>query len=83
MIPAAEHGDAESARRCLRGELVAEELSTRARELVVAWSHAHGRTDAETAAHTRMSTYTAARIRVRLRLPARRVDSLEVVHRGS
>lgn len=76
MIPAARHADAEAARRCVRGELVAEELSTSARELVVAWLHAHGHTDVEVAALTRMSTYTASRIRSRLGLPARRFPGM-------
>jgi hypothetical protein len=82
VIPAAVHGDAESARRCLRGELLAEELTTGARELVVAWLHGQGRTDAQVAARTRMSTYTAARIRARPRLPAHHV-SLGGQHRGA
>jgi len=73
VIPAAAHGDAESARRCLRGQLVADELTTGARELVVAWLHAQGHTDAQVATRTAMSTYTAARIRARLRLPAHHV----------
>jgi hypothetical protein len=73
VISAAGHADADAARRCLRGELVAEELTTTARELVVAWAHAYGLTDAAVAARTGMTTYTAARIRARLRLVAHRL----------
>ncbi|MFD1048940.1 hypothetical protein ACFQ1S_27085, partial [Kibdelosporangium lantanae] len=58
------------ARRCLRGDLLAEELSTSARELVVAWLHRQGLADREVASRTGMTTYTAARIRRRLSLPA-------------
>lgn len=72
MIPGAKHTDAEAARRCLRGELLAEELSTRGRELVVAWLNRRGLSDTQVAAHIGLSTYTAARIRVRLKLPARK-----------
>ena len=73
MIAGAGHADADDARRCLRGERVAEELTTTGRELVVAWAHAHGLTDAAVAARTGMTTYTAARIRARLRLAAHRL----------
>lgn len=66
------HADAEAARRALRGDLLGDELSPRARELAVSWLHERGLTDAETAARLRLSTYTAARIRARLHLPARR-----------
>lgn len=66
------HADAEAARRALRGELLGEELSTRARELAVAWLHHQQRTDAEIGAVLRLSTYTAARIRARLHLRAHR-----------
>lgn len=72
MISDSSHADAEEARRCVCGELVAEELTTAARELVVAWLHARGLTDTEVATRARMSTYTASRIRTRLGLPARR-----------
>ncbi|MGI8310698.1 hypothetical protein [Saccharopolyspora hattusasensis] len=75
MICAAVHADAEQARRCLSGELVAEELSTSARELVVAWLHARGCTDVQIAERCRMTTYTAGRIRSRLGLPSHRVSS--------
>jgi hypothetical protein len=64
------HADAEAARRCLRGDLLAEELSTQARELVVARLHRQGCTDVAVASQTGMTTYTAARIRARLSLPA-------------
>lgn len=70
MITAEGHADAEAARRCLRGELVAEELTTTGRELVVTWAHAQGLTDAAVATRTGMTTYTAARIRARLCLAA-------------
>jgi DNA-binding NarL/FixJ family response regulator len=70
MIPAAVHADAENARRCLRGELLAEELTTTARELVIAALHKRGLPDAQIARRTGLSTYTAARIRARLCLPA-------------
>ncbi|MFC0434545.1 hypothetical protein [Kutzneria buriramensis] len=72
MIPTEGHADADAARRCLHGELLAEELTTTARELVVAWAHARGPTDAAVAARTGMTTYTAARIRARLCLAAHR-----------
>ncbi|MBP2325355.1 hypothetical protein JOF56_005740 [Kibdelosporangium banguiense] len=70
MISQAGHADAEAARRCLRGDLLAEELSTTARELVVTWLHRAGLADREVASQTGMTTYTAARIRARLALPA-------------
>jgi hypothetical protein len=70
VISAATHADAESARRCLRGELIAEELTTTARELVIAALHKQCLPDAQIARRTGLSTYTAARIRARLRLPA-------------
>ncbi|MBM7771210.1 DNA-binding NarL/FixJ family response regulator [Actinokineospora baliensis] len=74
MIPARSHTDAESARRCVNGELVAEELTTTARGLVVAWLHARGLPDTEIARRARMSTYTAFRIRSRLGLRAHTTD---------
>ena len=70
MTGSAGHADVEAARRCLRGDLLAEELSTTARELVVAWLHRRGLADREVASRTGMTTYTAARIRARLALPA-------------
>jgi hypothetical protein len=73
VIPADGHADAVAARRCLRGELLAEELTTAGRELVVAMAHARGLTDVAVATCTGMTTYTAARIRARLRLPAHRL----------
>ncbi|WP_027944245.1 hypothetical protein [Amycolatopsis taiwanensis] len=45
------------------GELPAEALSTRDREDLVWHLHELGWTDVQIAEHTRMSTYTAARIR--------------------
>lgn len=70
MIPAAAHADAENARRCLRGELLAEELTTTARELVITALYRRGLPDVQIACRTGLSTYTAARIWERLRLPA-------------
>jgi hypothetical protein len=74
--------DAKAARRCVRGEVVAEQVSTRARELAVCWLHRCGWTDAEVAARTRMSTYTAARIRSRMGLAVNRVSTTGVCHVG-
>jgi hypothetical protein len=74
VIGEARHADVEAARRCLRGELLAEELSTHARELVVAWLHRQSCTDVEVASLTGMTTYTAARIRARLSLPVHRSE---------
>ena len=73
MISAEGHADAEAVRRCLRGELVAEQLTTSGRELVVAIAHARGLPDVAVAERTGMTTYTAARIRARLRLTAHRL----------
>jgi hypothetical protein len=73
VIAESGHADAEAARRCLAGELLAEELPTHARELVVAWLHRQGCTDAVVASRTGMTTYTAARIRARLSLPVHRL----------
>ncbi|XVV06315.1 hypothetical protein ACQPW3_13365 [Actinosynnema sp. CA-248983] len=81
MNVAALHSDAENARRCVRGELLAEELTTSARELVVAWLHRQRLTDAQIGRRVGLSTYTAARIRARLHLPAHPVP--EVVTRGA
>ncbi|MFI0469271.1 hypothetical protein ACH347_34795 [Saccharopolyspora sp. 5N102] len=50
------------------GEQPAEALSADARERLVYALHQQGWTDAEIAAHTRMTTYTTARIRDRLRI---------------
>lgn len=72
MISTARHADTEAARRCLRGDLLAEELSPQGRELVVTWLHQRGCTDRDTARRTGMTTYTAARIRVRLGLACHR-----------
>ncbi|MCK2239378.1 MULTISPECIES: hypothetical protein [unclassified Crossiella] len=68
-----QHQDADDARRCLAGELVAEQVSPRARELAVSWCHRNGLTDHQVAQRCRMSTYTAARIRARLSLAAHRI----------
>jgi DNA-binding NarL/FixJ family response regulator len=67
------HADAEAARRCIRGALIADEVSTGARELVVAWLHAEGLTDVQIAQRCCMSTYTTSRIRARLGLAVHRV----------
>jgi hypothetical protein len=56
-------------RNALAGNEPAETLPTRERELLVAELHARKWTDREVAAHCRMTTYTAARIRTRLGLP--------------
>lgn len=56
---------------CWRGELPAEVLDTAAREHLLYDLWRQGWTDADIAAHTRMTTYTAARIRARLGLVAR------------
>ncbi|MFD2421629.1 hypothetical protein [Amycolatopsis pigmentata] len=53
---------------CWRGELPAEALDTNTREHLVYDLWLHGWTDTEIAAHTSMTTYTAARIRARLGL---------------
>ncbi|MCI2421486.1 hypothetical protein MOQ72_29035 [Saccharopolyspora sp. K220] len=55
-------------RSCLLGKQPAEILDTTARERLVAELHALGWTDAEIAAHCRMTTYTTGRIRERLGL---------------
>jgi hypothetical protein len=56
---------------CWRGELPAEVLDTADRELLVTELCSLGWTDVEIATHTRMTTYTTARIRTRLGLEAR------------
>lgn len=56
-------------REALAGHLPAEALPTHARARLVAALHRAGLTDTEVAAHTRQTTYTAARIRNRLGLP--------------
>ncbi|MBM7771755.1 DNA-binding NarL/FixJ family response regulator [Actinokineospora baliensis] len=66
------HADERAARRAIAGTVLGEELDTAAREVAVAILHAQGLTDAETAAALHLSTYTAARIRARLHLRARR-----------
>ncbi len=54
--------------QCCAGELPAEALSTRDREYLLTELHELGWTDVDIAAHTRMSTYTTARIRDQLGL---------------
>lgn len=56
--------------RALAGDIPADELPTSERAQLVAELHILGWTDADTAAHTRMTTYTTARIRARLGLRA-------------
>ncbi|WP_027947189.1 hypothetical protein [Amycolatopsis taiwanensis] len=53
---------------CWRGELPAEVLRAADRERLVEDLWDQGWTDVEIATHTRMTTYTTARIRTRLRL---------------
>lgn len=55
--------------RCRAGVEPAEALPAYARDWLVAELHDRGWTDLEIAAHTRMTTYTTARIRGRLGLP--------------
>lgn len=57
-------------RRCRAGHAPAEALPTRDRARLVRELWAAGMTDVEIATHTRMSTYTTARIRARLELDA-------------
>lgn len=62
-------------KQCLAGEEPAEILSARDREdLVYVLVHELGWTDREVAAHTRMTDYTAARIRDRLGLKPNQLD---------
>ncbi len=61
-----------------RGDLPAEALSTRGREELVYELHARAWTDSEIAAHTRMSTYTTARIRDRLGLTPNEEGGLDI-----
>lgn len=55
-------------RKCCHGEVPAEALSARDREDLIAELHALRWSDVEIAEHTKLSTYTAARIRDRLGL---------------
>lgn len=55
-------------RRCLAGDEPAEVLSAEWRQRLVRALHARGWADAEIAVHTRMTLYTTARIRSRMRL---------------
>jgi hypothetical protein len=55
---------------CYRGEMPAEALDTSSREDLVYALWTKGWTDVEIAAHTRMSTYTTARIRTQIGLDA-------------
>lgn len=58
-------------RACLAGQEPAEALDRADRQHLVYDLWRLGWTDAEIATHTRMSTYTAARIRARIGLPVR------------
>lgn len=55
---------------CRRGDLPAEALPTEDRERLLQQLWRAGWTDVEIAAHTRLTTYTAGRIRERLGLQA-------------
>lgn len=55
---------------CLAGDLPAEALHTEDRERLVRQLWRAGWTDVEVAVYTRLTTYTAARIRARLGLAA-------------
>lgn len=65
--------------RALRGLEPAEALSTADRKRLLAELHGWGWTDAEVAAHTRLTTYTAARIRAALGLLPNRPSQTEGV----
>ncbi|MGW5645041.1 hypothetical protein ACWEV3_40870 [Saccharopolyspora sp. NPDC003752] len=70
-------------RACLLGEQPAEVLDTAGRERLVAELHDLGWTDPQIAAHCRMTTYTTARIRDRLRLaPNRQGTRNDLVQSG-
>jgi uncharacterized protein YerC len=58
---------------CRAGLEPAEMLPTYARDWLVVDLVAEGWTDVEIASHTRMSTYTTARIRTRLGLAANKI----------
>lgn len=64
---------------CCTGREPAESLDPRDREDLVAALVQRGWTDVQIAVLTRMTTYTTARIRERLGLPANRPDWLEAV----
>lgn len=66
-----QHQHAALQRACRLGQQPAELLPTREREDLVFDLWCASWTDTEIATHTRMSTYTAARIRNRMGLPAR------------
>lgn len=55
-------------RKCLDGHEPAESLPQLERQRLVLILHNRGWTDTEIATHTRMTTYTTARIRARMRL---------------
>jgi len=57
-------------RKCLDGHEPAESLPTLERQRLLLVFHNRGWTDIEIAIHTRMTTYTTARIRTRLGLDA-------------
>jgi DNA-binding NarL/FixJ family response regulator len=55
-------------RLALDGQLPADALQTTDRQTLVLVLHQRGWSDVEIATHTRMSTYTTARIRERIKL---------------
>lgn len=61
-------------RLALDGDLPADALSTLDRHALVLVLHNRGWTDVEIASHTRMSTYTTARIREGLGLAANKIE---------
>lgn len=67
--PHVRHAKSPKWQACVRGDLPAEALPQRDREHLVTQLHTAGWSDTDIAAHTRMSTYTTARIRDRLALP--------------
>lgn len=60
---------------CWRGEMPAEALETADRERLIAWLWEEGWSDVQIATHTKCSTYTVARIRDRIGLPANSMTS--------
>lgn len=66
--------DAAAWRLALDGDLPADALSPLDRRSLVLVLHGYGWTDVEIAAHTRMTTYTTARIREALNLAANMIS---------
>jgi hypothetical protein len=67
-----DHSEEASILMAKQGLLVAEELTTKARERLFAELHVLGWTDLQMAEHTRTTLYTTARIRDRLGLSPNR-----------